>query len=116
MRQQPNFFFRVPGLAAHVREQVGVAADQGQFPRLAPRFSECALHVLVPVADRPVPLLDRRVAAHQRAHQDQLHVVADDATEDEENVGMAMTEPTPECRRILNTWTSKCVFTDAMAK
>jgi hypothetical protein len=58
-------------------------------------------------------------AAATRQHHDrqrQLLMNDDDATEDEENVGMAMTEPTPECRRILNTWTSKCVFTDAMAK
>ena len=40
----------------------------------------------------------------------------EDASDDEENVGMAMSEPTPECRRILNTWTSKCVFTDTMPK
>ena len=28
----------------------------------------------------------------------------------EEDIGSALTEPTPECRRILNVWTSKCVF------
>lgn len=55
-------------------------------------------------------------AVRQNHRQRQLLMNDDDAAEDEENVGMAMTEPTPECRRILNTWTSKCVFTDKTAK
>jgi len=28
----------------------------------------------------------------------------------DDDVGAALTEPTPECRRILDVWTSKCVF------
>jgi hypothetical protein len=28
----------------------------------------------------------------------------------EVEMGLALTEPTPECRRILDVWTAKCVF------
>ena len=32
--------------------------------------------------------------------------------EDEPDIGEALSGPTGECRRILNVWTSKCVFSD----
>ena len=65
----------------------------------------------------PLSLLQQQQLrdAAQPHHRRKLLMNDADAEEDEENVGMAMTEPTPECRRILNTWTSKCVFADKMA-
>ena len=37
-----------------------------------------------------------------------LLMAEDDIGEDE--MGLALTEPTPECKRVLNVWTAKCVF------
>lgn len=68
---------------------------------------------------RRIPALRNSRAAEPSSyhHQSRKLLMSDAAAaDDEENVGMAMSEPTPECRRILNTWTSKCVFTDTMPK
>ena len=37
---------------------------------------------------------------------------SDGGSDENGNDGLALTEPTPECRRILNVWTSRCVFSD----
>jgi len=50
----------------------------------------------------------RRKESHLQSGRKLLMEQEQGMSEDE--VGSALTEPTPECRRILNVWTAKCVF------
>ena len=46
----------------------------------------------------------------KQPHRRGLLMDDDENLSQEDEIGTALTEPTPECRRILNVWTSKCVF------